>query len=100
MADKIRINTGRLGADAEQIKSCIRAIEKEVEEIRVSAEELEPMWEGAGKEAFWKGFREDLGIVDAAVKGMQELCDYDRNAKVQYEKCGKKIGVLVGDLKV
>ncbi|MDE7312625.1 MAG: WXG100 family type VII secretion target [Eubacterium sp.] len=100
MADRIRINTGRLGADAAQIQGWIRTIAKEVEGIRQSAAALESMWEGSGKEAFQKAFRDDLKTVELAMKSMQEICDYDTNAKKQYEQCDRKVAVLVADLKV
>lgn len=100
MADRIRINTDRLGTDAERIQGCIGAITKEISNMKQSVAALEHMWEGSGRDAFHKAFWEDMEIIGSAVQGMTEIYQYDTNAKKQYEQCDRKVASLIADIRV
>lgn len=100
MADTIRINTDRLGIDAERIRGMIQSITKGMDEIRQSAAALETMWEGAGSDAFNKTFWDDMQTVAAAVQEMEQIYDYDANAKKQYEQCERKVASLIAEIRV
>lgn len=99
MADRIRINTDRLGTDAGRIQDCIEAVIREIDEMRQSAAALERMWEGSGREAFGQAFREDLEAAEHAVAGLKEIYAYDTNAKQQYEQRERKIASLLADIR-
>ena len=100
MADKIRIHTGRLGNDADRIQSCIDRIRRETGELKDSVTALERMWEGPGREAFHKSFREDMQAMETVISELKSACAYDVNAKKKYELCEKKISSLIADMKV
>lgn len=99
MADRIRVNTDRLGTDAERIQGCIEAVVREIDEMKQSAAALERMWEGSGREAFYRTFREDMQAAENAVAGLKEICAYDTNAKQQYEQRERRIADLIADIR-
>ncbi len=99
MADRIRVHTDRLGADAERIQGCIEAVARQVDEMKQSVAALERMWEGPGREAFHQAFREDMEAAENAVAGMKEIYAYDRNAKQQYEQRERKIAALIAEIR-
>lgn len=100
MADRIKINTDRLGTDSERIQGYIQAVIREMKAMEQSASVLEAMWEGAGKEAFHKTFVQDINTLQTAVSSMQDIYDYNTNAKKQYELCDRKVADLVAQLKL
>lgn len=100
MADKIRINTDRLGTDAERIQGYIENIVKEMAGIRQNAAALESMWEGPGSSAFHKAFRDDMEIVAEAVRDMKSIYEYDADAKRKYEQCDRKISSMIAEIKM
>lgn len=100
MADRIRINTDRLGMDAGRIYGCILNLAKEMEGMKQSAAALERMWEGAGKDAFHKSFMADIEAAQEAVSGLKEVHSYDTNAKSRYEQCERKIASMIADIRV
>lgn len=100
MADRIRINTDRLGMDAGRIHDCIANLAKEIEGMKQSAAMLERMWEGAGKDAFHRSFMADIEAAQAAVSGLRDIYAYDTNAKNKYEQCERQIASMIADIKV
>ena len=100
MTDKISIHTGRLGNDAGRIYDCIMRIRKETDAMQSSAAALESMWEGEGSQSFHKSFRDDIQAMEAVICRLQEMYEYDSNAKKAYESCEKKIAAMIAELKV
>lgn len=100
MADRIRINTDRLGTDAGRIQGYIGNITKEMADMKQSVSALERMWEGPGQDAFHKSFWDDMTAVEAAVSSLKELLAYDVNAKTQYEQCDRKVASMIADIRV
>ncbi len=100
MADRIKVHTDRLGTEAGRIQGYMQSMAKELADMEQSISALERMWEGPSKEAFHKAIWGDLRMVAAAVRGVEDICSYDRNAKEQYEQCDRKIGSLVADIEV
>lgn len=100
MADKIKIHTGRLGADAGRIQGYINNIAKEMANMEQSVTAMEAMWEGAGRDAFHQTFREDMEVVRDALAGLRGIYEYDMNAKKQYEQCDRKVAAMIAEIKV
>lgn len=100
MADKIKIHTARLGADAGRIQSYINNIAKEMVQIEQSVTAMQAMWEGAGREAFYQTFRNDMEVVNGALAGLRAVYEYDMNAKKQYEQCDRKVASMIAEIKV
>jgi len=100
MADRIRINTDRLGTDAARIQGYIGNIMKEMSDMKQSVSALEHMWEGPGQSAFHKAFWNDMEAVEQAAASLKELYEYNTNAKTQYEQCDRKVASMIADMKV
>jgi len=100
MADKIRINTDRLGADAERIQGYIDNIIQEMDAMRESVAELQKMWEGPGSQAFHHAFLDDMNAVETVMKNLQSIYAYDTNAKKEYEKCERKVSSMIADIRI
>lgn len=100
MADKIKIHTKRLGADADRIQGYINHIAKEMAEIEQSVTAMQAMWEGAGREAFCQTFQKDMEVVKGALAGLRAIYEYDLNAKKQYEQCDRKVASMIAEIKV
>ncbi len=100
MADRIRINTDRLGTDASRIQGYIGNIKKEIANMEQSVCALENMWEGSGRSAFHKAFWDDIQAIETAVRSMEELCAYNKNAKKQYETCDRKVASLIAEIRI
>ncbi len=100
MADRIRINTERLGTDAGRVQGYIRSIEKEMAGMKQSVAVLETMWEGPGRNAFHQAWKEDMEIVAEAVRSLEEIYTYNTNAKKQYENCDRKVAALIADIRI
>ena len=100
MADRIRINTDRLGTDAGRIQGYIGNITKAMSDMKQSVSALEHMWEGPGQQEFHKSFWNDMEAVEMAVGNLKELYEYGANAKTQYEQCDRKVASMIADIKV
>lgn len=100
MADKIRVHTDRIGADADRIQGYIGNITKEITNMKQSVTVLTNMWEGPGRSAFHKAFWDDMDAIETMVKNLKAIYDYDMNAKKQYEQCGQKVASLIGDIRI
>lgn len=100
MAEIIKINTNRLGADADRIHSYIENIIKEISNMRQSVTVLEKMWEGSAKSAFYKAFWNDIKVIETVVNELKAIYEYDINAKKKYEQCDKQISFLIAEIPV
>ncbi len=100
MADKIRVNTGRLGSDADRIQGYVNNIIKELHIIQDHVEAMVKMWEGPAKKTFYQAFVNDMQAMEAEVKHMQEIYLYDRSAKKTYETCEQKVAAMIAEIKV
>lgn len=98
--DKIRINTNRLGTDAETVKSCIDKFAGEIENMKGSVTALERMWEGPSCKAFHKAFLDDMRAMETVIKNLRSIYSYDTNAKKEYETCERKVSSLIADIRV
>ena len=100
MADKIRINTNRLGTDAESIKRYIDNLANEVENMQNSVQALKKMWEGPSCQAFYKAFQDDMHAMETVIKNLKSIWTYDTNAKKEYENCERKVSSMIADIRV
>lgn len=100
MADRIRINTDRLGTDASRVQGYIGNITKEIANMKQSVSALENMWDGPSRSAFHKAFWDDMQAIETAIRSMEELCAYNKNAKKQYEACDRKVASLISEIRI
>ena len=100
MAEKIVVNTNRLGQDAESVETYIAKIKKQITEMKSSVSDLDAMWDGPSSEAFKKAFQQDMKAMNVIIKGLEGLHKYEDTAKRKYEDCEKKVSSLISEIKV
>ncbi len=100
MIDKIRIDTVRLGTDADRADGYIKNISREISNMKNSVSQLDSMWDGPASDAFKKAFADDMNAAAAIMKNLESLHTYETNAKAEYEKCERRVSSLVSEIKV
>ncbi len=100
MADKIKINTNRLGTDAENIKRYIDNLASEAENMKSNVNALKKMWEGPGCQAFDQAFQNDMRAMDTVIKNLKSIWNYDTNAKKEYEDCERKVSSMIANIRI
>ncbi len=100
MSDKIKINTNRLGTDAESIKRCIDNLANEVQNMRGSVDALRKMWEGQSCDAFYRAFLDDMRAMETVIKNLKSIWTYDTSAKKEYESCERRVSGMIADIQV
>ena len=100
MAEKIVVNTTRLGNDAESVGTYIANIKQQVEEMKNSVSELDAMWDGPSSEAFKKAFQQDMKAMKTIIEGLEDIKKYENTAKTKYEQCERKVSTLIAEIKV
>lgn len=100
MAEKIVVNTTKLGNDAQSVGTYIANIKKQIGEMKNSVSELDAMWDGPSSEAFKKAFQQDMKAMGEIIKGLEDIKNYEDTAKKKYEKCENKVSSLISEIKV
>lgn len=100
MANCIRVNTSRLGSDAERVQSCIRDMKSEMSKMKTSVKQLDSMWDGSSSEAFKKAFNDDVAALGVIIKNLESVHNFEVNAKKKYESCEAKVNELVSGIKI
>jgi WXG100 family type VII secretion target len=100
MADKIKINTGSLNSDAENISTNIKNMKTALKNLKASLAKLDSMWDGPSSESFKKAFNNDVTALQNVIDNLSNLNTYEKNAKTKYDNCEKQVGNLVSSIRV
>lgn len=100
MADKIKVNTTRLGTDAESVKSNIQKIKKSMEDMKKDVTQLDSMWDGPTSEAFKKAFQDDMNALNTIIKNLEQIYNFETTAKSKYESCERQVASKVSGIRV
>lgn len=98
--NEIKVNTGKLKSDAEQVGNCIKEMEKQLEKLAATIAELNKMWEGPTKTVFTAVVENDRKAALEVVKEVKSLYDYETMAKNKYNECEKKIEDIIASIRV
>lgn len=98
--NEIKVNTGRLKTDADQVGECIKAMEKQLENLAATIADLNKMWEGPTKMVFTSVVENDRKAALAVVKELKSVHDYEMMAKNRYNECEKKIEDIIASIRV
>ena len=96
----IKVNTSRLNTDAETVAGLLQGIKTGLSDMKEQVNQLDAMWDGPGSEAFKKAFWDDMDAMAEAVKNLDSMQAYERNAKTKYESCEQKVGAIVAGIRV
>lgn len=100
MANEIKVSTTRLGNDANQVSSLIRSMEKEINSMKTSVNQMNQMWTGTAKEAFVKAFNDDMNAAAGVIKELKSLQSFETQAKTKYEQCESQITGIINSIRV
>lgn len=100
MANDIKINTTRLGSDADQIGNHISNMEKQINSMKSSIDQLMSTWEGSAKSAFYQAFEDDRVAAMEIIKELKSLHSLECQAKTKYENCESQVSSLVDSIKI
>ena len=100
MADIIKVNTRRLGTDADEFRNNIRDIESHIASLRTHSSVLDGMWDGPSSEAFKLSFASDITALEAIVSTLKGINNYEDNAKTKYDRCEQEVSALVNQIRV
>lgn len=98
--EKIRVNTGRLKTDAEQVLGCIKDMKSEMSKMKESVAQLDQMWDGPSSEAFAKVFQDDMEALNTILENLDKVYEYEVTAKEKYEECENKVSDLISQIRV
>lgn len=97
---KFKISTGRLQKDAEQIRRLIDTMERTINDMRGSVQQMNSMWEGTAKQGFTLAFADDMKAMEAVLKELKALNGYEVQAEESYESCERQVGSSVQDMRI
>ncbi len=100
MEDKIRIDTGRLGMDAESVDQCIQNIQTEMENMKLGVAEMNQMWEGPSKEEFNRTFLTDMEAVSVMIRNLQMVYTYETTAVTEYVTCERDVASMIEEIRI
>lgn len=100
MANKIEVNTTKLGQDADNVGTYIKNIKNKMKAMMQSMKELDSMWEGPSSEAFKKAVYQDMQDMATIIEGLESINSYERNAKKKYEDCEKSVSAIISEIKI
>lgn len=100
MINEIKVNTTRLGTDAEKVNDYMRKIETAVNKIEESMKRIDGKWDGDASKAFNTAMKNDIKEIKEIIKNLEEIYNYESNAKKKYEICEGKVADLVAQIKV
>lgn len=100
MANEIKVNTNRLGSDADQVKNHISNMEKQLTSMEAGIKQLNSMWEGPAKKAFVQAFEDDRKAAMEIIKELKSLQTFEMQAKGKYEKCESQVSSLVDSIRI
>ncbi len=100
MANRIKVNTRKLGTDAETVRMCISNMKKQITQLQQQVSQLDSMWDGQSSEAFKKAVHDDIKSLDVIFSNLEKIYKYEAEAKKSYESCEKKVGSAVTNIKV
>ena len=100
MADLIKVNTNRLDSDVKQFENHIRAIRRQITDLKAHSRTLDSMWDGTASETFKSSFLADINSLEEILKVLDGINRYEDNARIKYDQCETKVGELVNQIHV
>lgn len=93
--NRIKMNTGRLNQDMQNMAGLLRGMQGELNNLRQSAAQLDSMWDGPSSEAFKKAFQDDMGALAEVLDNLKSIENYGENARGKYEFCERNVDGIV-----
>ena len=98
--NELKINTGRLGSDAGQVKTLKDKMEKELTSMKSEIDAMNSMWQGPAKQEFVKAFEDDRSAAAEVIRELKSLQGFETQAKDKYEKCEHQVSSLVDSIRI
>jgi len=92
--------TNTLKADVAKIDAQLGYILNYASQLEGALQQLESMWDGQAKEAFFRSVRDDLNRLKDLVKAMKNLTSRTDEARREYDKCESMVSQIIASIKV
>lgn len=89
-AERIIVDTARLGQDAQEVYSLIRAMENDLKDMSASVRQMGHMWEGESKAAFTAAFERDWRQASEMLAELKGIYAFENEAKKRYDRCERQ----------
>lgn len=97
MADQIRVNTGRMKQDVDNIMASVNQISMKYTDLIQKKAELDTMWDGPASESFKKVTEDDMIALATVIGNLKKVYEYENIARERYEQCENRIsGEIAG----
>ena len=100
MANKIKVDTKRLGTDADKVRQAIAGMKTDLQKMQAQALILDAMWDGPASDAFKQSFRDDAKALSQIITKLENMHQFEVKAKKQYEKCENSVAQTVKGIRV
>ncbi len=100
MADLIRVNTSRIGADAESLGRYTQSLRENLAKLFDGIQSLNSMWEGDAHNEFVRSAADDKERMDNLIQKMDEIKLKFDEAKQEYEKCESTVANEVASIQI
>ncbi len=100
MAKVIKVNSVRLGSDAQKIQEDLNRINKRIDVLESKIIELDAMWDGESSEAFKQIFHTDLEELKSEFQSLNKLAMLQNVAKKNYETADRNVSDIISKIKI
>lgn len=96
----IKVNTGALKHDGNELESLVKQAESQLAKITDGMETLSKMWTGAANDAFMKQYYIDNEFLLSLCKQVDNFSKDLKNAATEYDRCEDGVMDAVRRIKV
>ena len=98
--DKIRINTGSLRNTQNTVQGLLADIQNRITHMQNDIAQMNAMWSGPAHTAFNASFLQDVNELDARVKSIRGVAEFEGRSTSEYDKCENSVSSLVASIRV
>ncbi|MDE6434731.1 MAG: WXG100 family type VII secretion target [Lachnospiraceae bacterium] len=98
--DKIKVNTNKLHKTTGDIEDALKDIKNKIDAMKADVSSLNSMWTGDANAEFNKAFQDDIKDLGIICDNIQSVIDYEKKAKIEYDKCEQRVSELVDEITV
>lgn len=82
----------------ENVNAQIKMLSQKVLELHQAMNKLHAEWEGKGALAFASEVEEDMEALKRLVSNLKTVCQYEKDAQIEYTSCEKKVANYMDEL--
>lgn len=98
MVYRIRMNTGHLDSDAQQINHSIQQIRTMLQNLRKESLQLDHMWDGPASESFREEFEGDLDLLEQNIGNLEKIYGFEEDIRERFDRCGMEVRTVISEI--